>query len=434
METKTVASPKLPWFPWIGKRPFYGWAVVAAGALTQFTQGIAGQGFSTYLVPLQQQFGWSRAILAGPRSIATMESAVLGPIEGYLVDRVGPRLLVAVGTFVMGLGLILFGLTNSLWMYYLSNIIIALGTGFQGLLVVSVAVNQWFRRKRSMAVAVMLLGFSMAGVVGVPALVLIQTTLGWQTSAILNGLLVWAVGLPCSLLFTRSPEHYGMVPDGDTVGATVSVGAKGRPVVEEYDFTLRQALHTRTFWLLAFGLAMGNLGTAASMTHLFLHLEQGIGLSRTTAALVWTVVSITTIPARLIGGFIGDRLPKNIVLGAGIVLVALSQFILGVATSFPMALTYALIYGLGWGARAPVMISIQGEYFGRKSQGIIRGWLATVSVPITMAAPVVIGYIADVQGTYRLAFIGIAFLVLIGAALLFLATPPKPPSRTKMTI
>ncbi len=207
--------PKVPRLPWIGKKPFYGWIVVAVGGVTQFFSGIINQGFATYLSPLQKDFGWSKAILAGPRSIAQVEQSVLGPLEGFLVDRFGPRRIVTIGIFITGLGFILFGLTNSLWMYYLSNIIIALGSGLQGMLVMSVTINNWFRRRRSIAQAVMHLGFALAGVVGIPVLVLVQDQMGWQTSAIGSGLLIWAVGFPCSKLLRTKPEPYGLLPDGD---------------------------------------------------------------------------------------------------------------------------------------------------------------------------------------------------------------------------
>ena len=150
---KGLSSPtaKVAQLPWKGKKPFYGWIIVSAGVVTQFFQGIANQGFATYLPALQEQFGWSRAALAAPRAVTQVENSVLGPIEGYLVDRIGPRWMATIGVSVMGLGLILFGLTNSMFMYYVANIVIALGTGFQGLLVMSVAVNNWFRRKRTIA-------------------------------------------------------------------------------------------------------------------------------------------------------------------------------------------------------------------------------------------------------------------------------------------
>ena len=421
------APLKVPQYPWIGKRPFYGWVIVAVGMVTQFFQGIVSQGFATYLVPLQQDFGWSKAVLAAPRAVTQVENSILGPLEGFLMDRFGPRRMVAIGVFIMGLGLILFGLTQSLWMYYLSNIIIALGTGFQGLLIMSVAVNHWFRRKRTIAQSVMLLGFSMAGVVGVPALVFTQTSMGWQTSAIGSGLIIWAIGFPCSMLLRTRPEPYGLQPDGNIPDTPTLTVDREQPAVVEYDFTLREAIRTRAFWLLAIGWAIGNLGIGAAQIHLFLHLEEGVGLSRTTAGLVWTVASLSNIPSRLAGGFFGDRMPKNLVAAFSMVLTAVSVFVLGVATSAQMAFVYAVLYGIGWGIRTPVMNAMQGEYFGLKSQGVIRGWLQSLSILITIAAPVLAGYMADIQGNYRMTFIVMSFVMLAGAVLVFLATPPKPP-------
>ena len=125
---------EVPVIPWIGRRVFYGWVIVAVGIITQFLQGIAIQGFSSYLGPLQRDFGWSRAVLAGPRSVTQVQNSVLGPIEGFLIDKFGPRSIVTIGVIILGLGFILFGLTHSLWLYYLASIVIALGTGFQGCL------------------------------------------------------------------------------------------------------------------------------------------------------------------------------------------------------------------------------------------------------------------------------------------------------------
>lgn len=424
----TPTAEKLPWFPWIGKnRPYYGWVIVTVGWLTQFTQGIINQAFATYLGPLMTEFGWSRALLAGPRSVTQVENSILGPIEGWLLDRIGPRWMVASGSFIMGLGLILFGITHSLWMYYLANIVIALGTGLQGLLILSVALNQWFRRKRTMANAVMLLGFATAGIVGVPAVVFLQTAMGWRASAIITGIFAWAVGIPLSMFLRRSPEQFGLLPDGDTPDASAEAGTRNRPAPKEFDFTLRQALRTRAFWLVAFGPTLSQLGMAAAGIHLFLHLEQDVGLSRPTAAFVWSVASMTNIPARLIGGYFGDRMPKRFVLGFAMVMIAASQFVLGIATSLPMAMVYAVLYGIGWGARTPVMNAMQGDYFGRRSQGIIRGWLTVVHLPFTVATPVLVGLMADRLGTYSPLFVILSFVGLAGAILIFFATPPKFP-------
>jgi OFA family oxalate/formate antiporter-like MFS transporter len=179
--------------------------------------------------------------------------------------------------------------------------------------------------------------------------------------------------------------------------------------------------------MLAIGWAIGNLGMGAGQTHLYLHLEQGDAkLAHTTAALVWSVAALANIPSRLVGGFLGDRLPKNVLLGIATLLMAVSTYILAIADSARMAFAYAILYGLGWGMRTPIMNALQADYFGRKSLGKIVGWLQSMSLPITIAAPVLIGYMADVQGTYRMAFTLTSLISIPGAALIFLATRPKP--------
>ncbi|MFC1921343.1 MFS transporter [Chloroflexota bacterium] len=423
----TSTQQKLPHIPWISDRLFYGWVIVFVGAITQFFQGITSQGSAAYLEPLSKQFGWSNAVMAGPRSINMINNSILGPVEGYLVDRFGPRRIAAAGIFVMGGGLILFGFTQNLWMYYLSSIIIAIGTGFQGLLVMSVAVNNWFRRKRSLSQSIMLLGFPLAGVVAVPAIVLVQQWMGWEVSAIGSGILIWVVGFPCSMLLRSTPEPYGLLPDGDASPDIASSVVGEISSDAEYNFTLRQAIRTRSFWFLAASWAIGNLGMGSVQFYILLHLTSGVGLERIVASLVWTVASTSNIPARLLGGVFGDRLPKNLVIGVSMILMAGAIYVLAVAESLPMAMVYAVLYGIGWGVRTPVMNAIQGEYFGRTSQGIIRGWLQSLGLPLVIAAPVVVGYMADVQGTFRYAFIILAFITLASAALMFLATHPKRP-------
>jgi MFS family permease len=116
-------------------------------------------------------------------------------------------------------------------------------------------------------------------------------------------------------------------------------------------------------------------------------------------------------------------------MGFAITMMALSVLVLAVATTARLAFVYAVLYGIGWGVRTPVMNAMQGEYFGRTSLGVISGWLHSLSLPLTIAAPVLAGYVADVQGTYRTTFIVVAVLMMVGAALMFVAARPTPPVR-----
>ncbi len=423
--TGTPQIIKPPRYPWIGKRPFYGWIIVSVGAVTQFFQGIASQGFATYMGLLQAEFGWTKAALSGPRSVTQIEGAILGPLEGFLVDRLGPRKVAAVGILVSTLGFVLFGLMNSYVMFYVSSIVITLGIGLQGLLVLSVTVNNWFNRKRTIAQSIMGLGYSMAGVIGVPVLVFLQERMDWRASAYITAAFVLVVGLPFVLMLRDKPEAIGSVPDGEVIDEKFA----NTPIITGgYDFSLSESLKTSSFWLLAVGQAISNLGILSAQLHMFLHLEEDVGIERNTVALVWTVASLSNIPARLLGGYFGDRFPKNVLLGVSNTLMAGAVYILAVTDSEVMAFTFAVIFGIGWGMRTPVLNAIQGEYFGRKSQGVIRGWMQSLGLPIIIAAPVVVGHMRDVQNTYLYAFSLMAGVMVVGSILLFIAKHPKPPS------
>ena len=420
-----MAGSRAPRLPYSGRKPFYGWVIVFVGFISQAIQGLVVQGFSSYTDLLHAEFGWSRAVLAGPRSVTSVQNSVLGPLAGWLIDRFGPRRIVAIGVVITGFGLIMLGLTHSLWMYYAANIVMALGLSLEGMMVMSVAVNNWFRRRGTIAQSAMLLGYSLAGVVGVPGLVFLQTAMGWRDAAIWTGIGVIVIGLPCSTLLRTRPEMYGMLPDGDKPGDQHE-SIVSRPYVEHH-FTLAQAVRTRAFWLLALAWAVSMLATGVVQVHIFLQLEQDVRLARAAVAGIWSIAAFSNIPARIAGGFLGDRVPKNLTLGVSIALMGASVIFLSTAKSFVGAVLFAIPYGIGWGISTPVLNSIQGEYFGRFSQGVIRGWLQLVGLPFAIAGPVVVGYIADRQGTYFWAFLLLGAVILLGSALAFFATRPKPP-------
>ncbi|MBI2935685.1 MAG: MFS transporter, partial [Chloroflexi bacterium] len=234
---------------------FYGWVMVAASFVNQLlNSGLGFLGFGTYVVPLQQGFGWSKASIAAARSLMQMENGLLGPLQGVLIDRFGPRLVMAVGSFFFGLGLILLSLIHSLWVFYGVFLVIALGTSLAGFLTTTVAVNSWFARRRTTAMALAGLGVSFGGIVVLPLLIAAQTTYGWRFAALVSGLTVWTLGLPASLLMRRSPEKYGALPDGDLVEASTpatipeNLRHEGRL---SGDFTLGEALHTSAFWFIS---------------------------------------------------------------------------------------------------------------------------------------------------------------------------------------
>ena len=129
------------------------------------------------------------------------------------------------------------------------------------------------------------------------------------------------------MMLRDKPEAIGSVPDGEIN----TEKRTDKPIITGgYDFTLSESLKTSSFWLLAVGQAISNLGILGAQLHLFLHLEEDVGIARNTVALVWTVASLSNIPARLLGGYFGDRFPKNVLLGISNTLMAGAVYILAV--------------------------------------------------------------------------------------------------------
>ncbi len=416
------------------RRFFYGWVIVGSGFLAQLILGIASQAFTTYLVPMGREFGWSKAQLSGPRSVVSAESALLGPVQGYLVDRVGSRVVMGMGVFLLGLGMVCFGLVHNMWQYYAANLLGGIGSSLCGILVVSTAVNTWFRRKRTMAMAIATVGFSVAGIIAVPIIVWVQQTLSWREAAIASGVAIWIIGVPTTVLLRPSPEAMGLHPDGEAPAPPSAVSSASTARVSGagmLDFNAREALRTSAFWLIGIGSGLYILVQSAIFVHLFPHLEEGVGMSPASAAVALQVLNVVNIAGRLIGGWIGDRYPKNIALALGSLGTGLAMLMLALATSSTAVFAFAVLFGLCWGLRVPLVNSVAGDYFGRRSYGKILGTLQLIATPLGIIGPVAAGYAADVQGDYRGSLMVLAGLAALSGVMFFLVRPPAVPLRLR---
>lgn len=408
----------------LSPRVFYGWVVVAVCFVAQMLTSLSTQGLSTYVGPLQAEFGWSAGATAAGRSIQQADT-FLGPVNGWLVDRFGPRRLMIVGTVLYALSFVLFSQVDALWSFYAACLLMALSNSLVGLLVVSFSLNLWFRRRRTAAMGLAVTGFAVAGAVFIPALVWAQATYGWRMAALGTGVGILLVGVPIMLLMRDAPEPYGLLRDGDQPGRPGPTGAahaRGGGLVE---FTLRQALRTRAFWYITFGTALAMLVQSALVVHQFPHLERA--LDRETVAFVLAVMNVVNIAGRLIGGALGDRVPKHTLLGVTLVGATLGVLIVAVASSLPLLLLYGAFFGFAWGVRAAVLNSLQGDYYGRAAYGRIVGLTQTLASPASIAAPIVVGIAADAAGGYEAPFLMLTGISAVSAVLFLLAARPATP-------
>ncbi len=409
-------------------RLFFGWWIVVAAIVIQALQGgLLLQAFGAYFLELQEEFAWSSAALAWSFSILQLQNGILGPVQGMLVDRFGPRVVLAAGIIALALGFLLLSQIQSLLAFYLVFVVLSVGFGLSGYLTLVVAVANWFNRFRSLALALSTTGLGIGGML-VPLVALSLNTFGWRNTAIASCVIILALGLPMLPLIRGRPERYGMLPDGGPGPRPAATASQ--PASATRDFTVGEAVRTPAFWLISLGHGSALLVVGAIMVHLIPHVVHRLGVSLESAALVVTVMTMTSMVGQIGGGFLGDRMDKRLICAVGMVAHGVALLGITYSTSLWQVYVFAILHGLAWGGRGPLMGAIRADYFGRRSLGTIMGISAVIVTMGIMFGPVFAGWMADRRGDYELGFVVLAVMTGL-ASVFFLAAkrPPLPPRR-----
>ncbi len=438
---------------------FHGWKMVGAGAALQVLQGgLMQQSYGAYVAVLSDERDWSKTELSGGAALMSLETAIIGPLVGWLVDRFGEGPVIRAGVVLFGLGLIALGMVDSLAAFYSAIAVCAVGMTLCGYFPVNVAIIHWFERYRARALSALGLGVGFGGIL-VPLVAALMQAFGWRVTAIASGLIVLAVGLPISRVFRGRPQQLGEQVDGlpapaealaapgspagasasggPTAGA-VSVSAGSAFAADEHalsaaeqakrGFTLHEAMRTRAFWLLAIGHGAALLIVGAVNVHAITHMKEGLGYSVNFASLVIMLMTIAQIGGVLLGIWIGDRFVKRRVAALAMVGHFLGLIMLTYANGFAMLVAFAVLHGVAWGVRGPFMQAMRADYFGRRSIGMILGVSAVVVAIGQVAGPLVAGVFVDLMGDYRLGFTVLALVSLGGAWAFIAAVQPVHPA------
>jgi MFS family permease len=394
-------------------RVFYGWWIVLIGCVQDAVKGgTFNTGFTLYFLPVLTELHLSRAATSLPFSLAKLESALEGPLVGYLIDRFDVRVMLVVGTTLAGLGFLLLSFTNS-YILFVLVFIGPLSFGFQAGFnqATMAAVNHWFRRKRGLAMAIVQTGQAIGGVLIFPLVALAVLKLGWRVAAFLSGLVVLML-LPLVLFIRRSPESMGLLPDGERA-TTDDARQSARPLKDAQEFTAREALRTPVFWLLAAFHGLRNVPYSGVSVHM-VPLLVWKGLDEPTAAFFVGLTALSTVVVRPLTGWLGDRQSKQRIGAAGVFLGALGLVVLAYSdgTFWPLVL-FAVLFSFGDGINS-VTWALVGDFFGRAHFATIRGWISMFQSFASMPAAVVTGWIYDQTQSYTYALVG--FIVCYGVA------------------
>jgi sugar phosphate permease len=405
---------------------FYGWRMVGAGGGLQFLQAmLLQQAFGAYVAVLAEERGWSKTTLSGAAAMQSAESALLGPVLGWLVDRIGPRAMIRAGVVAFGIGFMLLSRIDSIADFYVAVAVIAVGTSLSGYFPINVAVIRWFSRKRARALSAMNLGMAMGGLF-VPIVAWSMLTYGWRATAFASGVVSILLGWPLASIFRTRPEDHGQTVDGEAPAPAPLAGAAPAPEAPaQREFTAREALRTRAFWLLGLGHGFALLVVTAVNVHAISHMKEGLGYSVAQAALVITLLTGAQIGGVLLGWLIGDRYDKRYISAACMLAHGVALLLLTYGHhATAMVAAFAILHGVAWGLRGPLMQAIRADYFGRNAIGMILG-LSTLIIAVgQIAGPLVAGALADWSGNYRIGFTLLALVAASGSLLFLLARKP----------
>ncbi len=389
-------------------RYFYGWNIVAGSFFSNMlTAGVYWQGFQVFFLPLIAEFGWKRAELSVAFSLREMETGIGAPLVGVLVDRLGPRRIIMLSGFFMGLGMMLLSLTANIWAFYLFFVIASLGaSGTSHAISWSVVVSRWFARKRGTAIGIAMSGPVLSG----PILVLLGNaveTYGWRSAVIAAGLMIWIVVIPMATLVKDSPAVMGLYPDGDPAPTAAAPGAtasrQGYGSGDSY--TVKEAMHSRAFYLVAAVFTCIYFSLSSFQVHQVAFLQNDAGLTAGEATLTLGLVFAISAIGRMGVGWLADRLDIRYCLALVVLLNTCGWTYLALVPvhTVLMALPFTVLYGVPFGGIVAIRPLLMARLFGSRSLGALMGLFQMSALAAGMIGPVVMGYIYDTQGTYRMA-------------------------------
>tara|TARA_B100000029_G_scaffold508388_1_gene595145 strand:+ start:6858 stop:8081 length:1224 start_codon:yes stop_codon:yes gene_type:complete len=384
-----------------------------------------------YVVQFEQTFTWSRGAISWAFGLLRIETGLLGPLQGWMLDRFGPRPVMRIGTLLFGGGLILLGQIQELWHLFVVLTIIAMGTSLAGFLTVNTALAHWFVKKRARAMSVTSIGFA-SGALFTPVVAWSITEFGWRDTAMLSGIAAIMVGIPASQVFKRKPEDMGLKPDGAKNEPDNDTLKTGDLNWEEISFTVQQAVNDRSFWLISIGHGWALLVVGTVAVHLVPHLVEQNNWDVAQAALVFPGLMVAQIIGQVSGGIIGDLYSKRYVAAGAMVGHGLGLFIIAFDTSIPSIIASIALHGISWGMRGPLMMAIRADYFGRKNLGQIAGWSNTITALGSIVGPIYAGVLYDHFQSYVFAFSTLGFTTALGTLFFIFARKPEVPETTKI--
>ncbi len=411
-------NSRLTLFHWFENRIFYGWIIVAAALISiAMLIGIRFS-FGIFFKSLEAEFGLTRAALSGIFSAYTLIAAVVAIVGGWALDRYGPRRVVITMGLFTGISLLITSQTTSVWQIFLSySILLSIGTGASLSVIMSV-VSRWFYQKRGLALGIATSGTGLGVLVVSPFAAYLISSVGWRTSYVVLAVVVWLVVIPAAMLLRQDPREIGAFPDGvnSTTGGASRID-EGK-VSSSTGLTLREAMGTRSFWLMVGIWMFYAFNLNLVLTHLVPHITDA-GISSIRASTVVSVMGVFHIITRLSAGRISDSIGRKIPAITCVVIGAISLVWLIWSYNLWMLYLFAVLFGIAWGGIGVTTIAMVSDIFGESHLGKIMGTIEVGFAVGSASGSALGGLVFDATGSYAIAFLTGAVVMLLLAFLIY---------------
>ncbi len=411
-------------------RPFYGWVVVAGAFLVLFVAYGTQYAFGVFFAALLDEFGWTRASLAGAFSFYAFAYCMFGFLAGRLTDRWGPRAVIATGGVFLGAALTGMALVTRLWQpYVLYGLVAAIGMG-SAYVPCNATVVKWFARQRGLAIGLASSGASVGTFALPPLAQLLISAVGWRWAYVVFGAGVLIVLNAVATFMRRDPEALGLHPDGDSpsdAGSRTSLAGREAaipPSGEPDAWPLARVARTPAFWLLGSAFSATWIPVFIPLVHR-VRWSRDLGFSPLVAASVISATGVGAVVGRLVMGALSDRIGRRTVVATAMALQAIAFAAFAVVVGLTALYAIAFLFGYSYGAISTLFTAIIGDFFGRAQAGTLVGVLFAIAGSMAAWGPLLAGALYDATGTYRPAFALAALLNVLAIGLLLLCRPPR---------
>lgn len=371
--------------------------------------------FPVFLVPLLEEFHWSRGIAAGAFSLSAITQGALSPVVGGLVDRLGPRRVILAGAVLLGLACLLGSQITTLWhLYVVVGVLTAAGVCAVGFVPSGALVAQWFAQRQASMMGIVFSGMGVGVLTVGPLAQWLISSHGWRTAYASLGLGALALLVP--LVWFGIHEAPRPAPAAQDAATPASPGVD-----------VRAALRTPAFWALFFAYLCTPLAVFTVVTHQVAFAVDH-GFPRLFVAGIFGLTGFMSIVGRIVFGIAADHIGRAMSATISYACTAIGTLALLSLEHAPYTAAlyvYALLFGVGFGARGPIITAIAAEIFPGKRFGAIYGWLSVGNGLGGAIGPWFAGALFDLTGSYRLAFLIATGFCVAGSVCFWLAQPRK---------